>query len=394
MLDDLVLNVRKFGAAGNDLHDDATAIQAAIDALPADGGIVFFPTGNYRVGSTLRLKTPQTRLIGASFRNAALRPSPANASLLREFLSVEASDCEVSSLLFLPEADGTICVHVRDTNRSAIRSNWFQMPDTQGVAIQFTNTNPTGGGHYNHYVCGNWFNGQRLTGIAIAGQFNASVIRENKFNSDFPIRLEAEAGGAGGANVIRDNLIQSVSGGPGNPLGVAISCKNQFSNIITGNYVESFRHGVMNGDGSSNNVIGPNHWDNVPNMYGIEGSGAVPSYVSGTGEGVQVERLFAQDVPVLSDNSVIPIQRCIHVHGAGAVRRGCALGVRVQDGQQLRILGTSDPVQVVPGGTAIFRDDQGVFFGNAADPGFAPVVSMDLTFFRGKWIENCRTTRS
>ena len=112
-----------------------------------------------------------------------------------------------------------------------LAGNLAIVPDAIKAAVR-----NNGGGHYNHYVCGNWFNGKRLTGIAIAGQFNASVIRENKFNTDYPIRLESDSG-AGGANVIRDNLIQSVTGTPADPVtgtpakpfGEAIRCKNQFS---------------------------------------------------------------------------------------------------------------------------------------------------------------------
>jgi len=93
----------------------------------------------------------------------------------------------------------------------------------------------------------------------------------------------------------------------------------------------------------------------------------------------------------MNDKAVIPIQRCLHIHGNGARRFGCKLGATAHDGQQLRILGTSWPVQVLPGETAVFRDGRAVFFGNSADQGFDPVMSMDLTFFRGKWVENCRT---
>lgn len=54
----LVVNVKGFGAIGNSFngtlgHDDTKAIQTAIDSLPATGGTVFFPPGEYGITSTL-----------------------------------------------------------------------------------------------------------------------------------------------------------------------------------------------------------------------------------------------------------------------------------------------------------------------------------------------------
>jgi parallel beta-helix repeat protein len=44
-----VVNVRDKGARGDGAHDDTAAIQMAIDALPASGGTVIIPDGNYMV---------------------------------------------------------------------------------------------------------------------------------------------------------------------------------------------------------------------------------------------------------------------------------------------------------------------------------------------------------
>jgi hypothetical protein len=44
-------NVRTYGAVGDGVADDAAAIQRAINALPARGGVVFFPPGRYLIGT-------------------------------------------------------------------------------------------------------------------------------------------------------------------------------------------------------------------------------------------------------------------------------------------------------------------------------------------------------
>lgn len=48
-------NVKNYGAIGDGVTNDQAAIQAAIAALPTNGGIVFFPSGTYKVSSTKRV---------------------------------------------------------------------------------------------------------------------------------------------------------------------------------------------------------------------------------------------------------------------------------------------------------------------------------------------------
>src|SRR5688572_26954520 len=43
------LDVRDFGARGDGVRDDTASINAAIQALPAEGGTVFVPAGRYLV---------------------------------------------------------------------------------------------------------------------------------------------------------------------------------------------------------------------------------------------------------------------------------------------------------------------------------------------------------
>ena len=49
----MYLNVKDFGATANDVSDDHTAIQAAIDSAALTGSTVFFPAGNYKVSQSL-----------------------------------------------------------------------------------------------------------------------------------------------------------------------------------------------------------------------------------------------------------------------------------------------------------------------------------------------------
>jgi len=53
---DATRNVRDYGAVGNGIHDDTSAIQAAINALPSTGGTVFVPAGTYLVDAVRSVK--------------------------------------------------------------------------------------------------------------------------------------------------------------------------------------------------------------------------------------------------------------------------------------------------------------------------------------------------
>ena len=51
----LGLNVKLFGAVGNNVHDDYIAVQAAINAAATNGGTVYFPAGKYRLTNSLTI---------------------------------------------------------------------------------------------------------------------------------------------------------------------------------------------------------------------------------------------------------------------------------------------------------------------------------------------------
>lgn len=63
--DELVLNVKDYGAVGNRTTDDSAAIQAALDAVPSTGGTVYFPPGIYRIATGLTAAKRGLKLQGA-----------------------------------------------------------------------------------------------------------------------------------------------------------------------------------------------------------------------------------------------------------------------------------------------------------------------------------------
>ena len=59
-----VINVKDYGATGDGTTDDKADIQAAIDAVPTNGGRVYFPAGTYIVSGVLTVTTANTTLLG------------------------------------------------------------------------------------------------------------------------------------------------------------------------------------------------------------------------------------------------------------------------------------------------------------------------------------------
>lgn len=58
-------NVLDFGAVGDGSTDDTTAIAAAITAASVAGGYVYFPSGTYKISSTLTINKANVKLLGA-----------------------------------------------------------------------------------------------------------------------------------------------------------------------------------------------------------------------------------------------------------------------------------------------------------------------------------------
>jgi hypothetical protein len=59
------VSVKDFGAVGNGVADDTAAIQAAIDSFASGNGTVYFPTGSYKVSSTITVSKNRIHLTGA-----------------------------------------------------------------------------------------------------------------------------------------------------------------------------------------------------------------------------------------------------------------------------------------------------------------------------------------
>lgn len=123
-----VLDVRNFGAIGDGVHNDTSAIQAAINALPTDGGTVYVPGGTYMIDAVrnLRLRSQMHLQLAPDARLAAIPNSVERSYVLNIY---KVSDVEVSGGQIIGERDqhmGTTgewghAIMVRGSRRVTVR---------------------------------------------------------------------------------------------------------------------------------------------------------------------------------------------------------------------------------------------------------------------------------
>ncbi|TWI01766.1 parallel beta helix pectate lyase-like protein [Luteimonas cucumeris] len=88
-------SVREHGARGDGIRDDTTSFQAAIDALPADGGTVHVPAGTYLIDPTRSVKL-RSRVHLEMAGDATLQAKANAAPRAYVLLAQQLEDVEIS----------------------------------------------------------------------------------------------------------------------------------------------------------------------------------------------------------------------------------------------------------------------------------------------------------
>jgi hypothetical protein len=157
--DSKTYDVKAFGAVGNDTADDTAAIQAAIDAVPAAGGTVYFPPGSYDISASLKLKVSNTKLVGAGRHITVIRQTTNTADGI-----TNATGSRLSHLAF---EDFTISCEA--TTIGGVGLDFLDISDSflKNVEVRFRSSDITSG-----YV----------TGVRIHGTSGNGPYRNNFYN--------------------------------------------------------------------------------------------------------------------------------------------------------------------------------------------------------------------
>ena len=111
-----VYNVISYGAAGDGSTDDTTAVQNAMNAVPAAGGEVFFPAGTYRITAALVLPAAPVTVRGEGM----------DVSVLKATADVDGLTGSFSAFYAMPPTirDLTIGTTVTNGTKKAIKLSY------------------------------------------------------------------------------------------------------------------------------------------------------------------------------------------------------------------------------------------------------------------------------
>ena len=126
---DLVLNVKDYGAIGDGAANDTAAIQAALDAVPVVGAVVWLPPGTYLV-SALTITVNGTVLAGPGVGLAKLKASTAASDVVT--IGSARSGCRIEGVAIIASVTRT--------------GGWYVVNDSDGFAIDKFATNGAHGG--------------------------------------------------------------------------------------------------------------------------------------------------------------------------------------------------------------------------------------------------------
>lgn len=227
MIAGAVANVLDFGAKGDGTTDDTSAIQAAIDSLPnqtsnqgtiGEGGQVFFPSGIYKITSSLNIGSDDrsVELIGSgrgrSIINVAFDGTGIDVSgvdtgsgYTKNFI---LRDMRVQSTTVTGQTANTKLLSIKYLHYFTIERCWFQGETYNGIYIEDAldgrivdvrlDTANTGGEGFYHAI--------ELKRVGSIGAPNQITIDQCYIEDAYLSAIRVEEGEK---VVIRNNLIQS-----------------------------------------------------------------------------------------------------------------------------------------------------------------------------------------
>lgn len=324
--------VKDFGAVGNGIADDAAAIQAAHDSLPADGGLIYFPAGVYSISQPISITKRNVRFIGENQYNTYI--SPAATATMDSALVVVGFAFELAYMtIYSPANSGGYCLWSRGAGDLYIHDNNMYnggATSATGYGMYLDDHDPNGTfvpGAYRHRIIRNAINSywkpfycaiSTAFGIS-GGGMNACYFAENQIICDLGFSIST-----GGGNTFVGNLCQSATGGNSGSrpftggVGTALAFGGETQAI--GNYFERYEYDFKPTSSSARVTISAHSSDATNNIYFSGGGYRGPAF-GNTGYGICAEQLdmYPLGGAIIANNSQLDtFFRAVDVHGNGA----------------------------------------------------------------------------
>jgi parallel beta-helix repeat protein len=249
-------SVTAYGAVGDGTTNDASAVQSAIDALPATGGTVFFPGGKTYLIDSVRLTVTQSNVTllgeGTSTLKWANSPSGTGNTARSMILVSDASDPDTAMSNFTMKGlrlDGgesiassytqyKEAITTQTTSEVRIEDCYFTGFPSEVIVINSPTQTFKGVHILNNEItdcAGN-------ESISIQGSFNSGIFIIGNYVHDTAMGIQ---GGGNSGTVISNNIIRDCSGFADKP-GIA------FGPESSGSGTESYPNFIIEGNSISN----------------------------------------------------------------------------------------------------------------------------------------------
>lgn len=135
-----MISVLSYGAVGNGIADDTTAIRNAIAALGTTGGMVSFPAGTYKITGTLTISSANVTLVGEGIGATRIISTNTTGDMIKFFAapSFTGGGVREMTLDFIGTATAGAAIRI-DGQRSISLENLWIINPFQGVVLQGDN---------------------------------------------------------------------------------------------------------------------------------------------------------------------------------------------------------------------------------------------------------------
>lgn len=124
LISDGTVNVKQFGAYGDNVHDDVISIQNGIDYIASiGGGTVFLPKGQYKITQTVNVNDSNIKLVGEGKYLSVFRPTTD--------LIIDVPNLLVDWSVYVKNNNPTISTTI--ASAIAYRSNSITVADATGI---------------------------------------------------------------------------------------------------------------------------------------------------------------------------------------------------------------------------------------------------------------------